>query len=63
MNEEAKLVNGHYELPLPLRDPNFNLPNNKQQAVQRAQWLKKKLLKNKQMHDDYINFIKSVRNF
>ena len=33
---------GHYEMPLPLRVPNLNLPNNREVAVRRLNKLKKR---------------------
>jgi hypothetical protein len=35
-----RLVDGHYELPLPFRKENIDLPNNRSQAIQRANWQK-----------------------
>ena len=40
--EGAKLVNGHYEIPLPFRRVDVQLPNNKVQAEKRLASLKKK---------------------
>lgn len=49
-------VNGHYELPLPFRNPDVSLPNNRHQAVKRAEWQKKKM-RDEKYHEDYVNFI------
>lgn len=35
-HENINLVNGHYELPLPFRETEVMLPNNKEQAIKRA---------------------------
>ena len=37
MEDDVKVIDGHYQLPLPLRDKTFNFPNNKSQAHQRAE--------------------------
>ena len=41
LEEGAKLVNGHYEIPLPFRRVDVQLPNNKVQAEKRLASLKK----------------------
>ena len=33
---------GHYEMPLPLKDPNVRLPNNKEMALRRLKNLKRR---------------------
>ena len=40
MNQEVKQVDGHYQLPLPLKDPNIKLPNNRKQAERRLESIK-----------------------
>ena len=58
--ENSILKDGNYHLPLPIRSPEKNVPNNRQQVVQRTVWLKKKLLRNEQIHNDYHNFIEDI---
>ena len=41
--ETVKLKDGHYQISLPFKDREASVPNNKSQALQRANWLKKKL--------------------
>ena len=60
MEDDVKVIDGHYQLPLPLRDKTFNFPNNKSQAHQRAGWLKRKLQSNKRMHGDYCKFMSNI---
>ena len=60
MEDDVKVIDGHYQLPLPLRDKTFNFPNNKSQAHQRAEWLKRKLQTNKRMHGDYCKFMSNI---
>ena len=51
------LREGHYEMALPLRDREVPVPNNRPQAEQRALWLKGKLLRNKNLYNDYKVFM------
>ena len=51
------LREGHYEMVLPLRDREVPAPNNRPQAEQRALWLKGKLLRNKNLYNDYKVFM------
>ena len=47
----TKKVDEHYEVPLPCRDGNLQLPNNKDQPIRRMQQLKKGLQKDlQQLH-------------
>ena len=48
-----RLTSGHYEIPLPFRHSDVNLPNNREQAVKRALWQKKKMLQNEKYRNDY----------
>ena len=34
------MKDGHYEIPLPFKDPQYPVPNNRIQAEHRASWLK-----------------------
>ena len=62
MEKEVKFVDGHYQLPLPLKDPDLKFPNNRQQVVQRAISLKRKLEKNPKMYEDYKDFMTTIVN-
>lgn len=53
-------VNGHYEMPLPFRVDDVHMPHNKNQVVQKAKWLKKKLLNNDKLCQEYNNFMKNI---
>ena len=50
----------HYEIPLPFRcdDPHF--PANKEQVLQRAYWLKKRLIRSETFYKDYVNFMNTI---
>ena len=56
-SQGIRLTDGHYELPLPFRDPEVMLPNNREQAVKRANWQRKKMLRNEKYRRDYTSFI------
>ena len=42
MKENTILVNGHYQIPLPLKDPDVNFRNNRKQAAKRLEGLEKR---------------------
>ena len=52
MRDSIKKVNGHYQLPLPFRNPNLNIPNNREQAVCRLKSIKRKLIRDSTFKDD-----------
>ena len=56
------LTEGHYEIPLLFRQSEVDLPNNRQQAVKRALWQRKKMLQNHQYQKDYVAFINEIIN-
>ena len=53
LESTGALKDGHYKMPLPLRDRNAPLPNNYPQAMQRALWLKRKLQRSEDLFNDY----------
>ncbi|XP_074651595.1 uncharacterized protein LOC141906248 [Tubulanus polymorphus] len=52
-------VDGHYEIPLPLRS-DVKLPNNKSVAESRLKSLKKKLVNDDKLRKDYVTFMNGV---
>ena len=60
LKDGTHLRNGHYQVPLPFRDPYVNLPNNRYQARQRFSYLDNKFSKNNQFKEDYIRFMKDI---
>ena len=54
------LKDGHYEIPLPFKDRQYSVPNNRIQAEQRASWLKKRLEKNPRLLDEYKAFVEEI---
>ncbi|KAK3740437.1 hypothetical protein QZH41_015487, partial [Actinostola sp. cb2023] len=54
-------IDGHYEMPLPLRDPSVKLPNNRDVVLRRLLQLKRKLIKaDSQYRDHYVAFMDKV---
>ena len=51
---------GHYSMPLPLKDPVPSLPNNKAQAVSRLDLLRRKFQRNAEFHVDYTAFMNEI---
>ncbi|XP_068203742.1 uncharacterized protein [Palaemon carinicauda] len=48
---------GHFQLPMPFRDRNVNLPNNKKQAVSRAKWQRRKMKNSEDYRQQYTAFM------
>ena len=48
---------GHFEMPLPLKNDKLSLPNNKTVAMQRLKGLKAKLVRNESYRRDYTGFM------
>ena len=59
MKETVKLVDGHLELPLLVRNRNVRLPNNRAMAENRLKSLKRRLTKNKELHQRYVATMQS----
>lgn len=51
---------GHYEMPLPLKEPTPNLPNNRDVAQRRLNQLKRRFESNKKYKEDYIAFMANM---
>ena len=51
---------GHYKMPLPLKQQDPKLPNNRELALRRLVQLKKRVLRDKQYEQDYVIFINDV---
>ena len=60
LEKGAKLVIGHYEILLPFRRVDVQLPVNKVQAEKRLASLKRKMARNNKSKDDYIKFMKEL---
>ena len=59
VKEGTIMTEGHYQVPLPVKDENLKLPNNAAQAYQRTACLKKKF-KNDEYRKEYSDFMKSL---
>ena len=51
---------GHYELPLPLRDQKVQFPNNREMALNRLNYLKTKFSRNPSYQEDYVTFMSKI---
>ena len=61
MEREAVKIDGHYQLPLPLKDKELVLPNNKMPAMKRMQSLKKRFKRDEQFYSQYKCFMDELR--
>lgn len=59
-SNSVTLKDGHYHLPLPLRDRNITLPNNYPMAKQRALNLKRKFKKDQVYATEYKDFMNDI---
>ena len=59
IEKEITLADGHYQLPLPFREDNVKMPNNRKQAEQRSLWIKKKFA-DEQYKQDYTKFMNDI---
>ncbi|XP_019750034.1 uncharacterized protein LOC109530618 [Hippocampus comes] len=57
VSNSVKMVDGHYSIGLPFKNKDIVFPDNSVFAVQRAECLKRKLIKNPQLHQDYSKFM------
>ena len=60
MEEEIQQVDGHYQLPLPMRDPERIFPDNRYQALQRLRSIKHKMLKDACFRQQYCEFMSKI---
>ena len=60
MDKETKLVDGHYQVPLPFRNANVTFLNDKHYAMTRLRQLEKRIERNKSFFSDYKNFINDM---
>ena len=51
---------GHYELPLPLRDQKVQFPNNREMALNCLNHLKTKFSRNPSYQEDYVTFMSKI---
>jgi hypothetical protein len=53
---------GHYQIDLPFRDDNVNMPFNKELAIKRLNGLKKKFKKDELYKQEYVEFIRKMED-
>ena len=59
LNNGTRLIDGHYEIPLSLRD-DVRFPNNRLQAEKRFTYLQRKMSRNHKFPNDYRTLIKEL---
>ena len=59
MNDNARMVHGHHQLPLPFRDPQLHLPNNRSQALNRLLSVKRKFEKDPGYKEKYVEKVEA----
>ena len=55
-----QLDDGHFEMPLPLKDENMELPNSKELALSRLMKLRRRLTSDGQFRKDYCSFMQDI---
>ena len=60
LEDEEKMPNKHYQIPLPFRNANIQFSNSKYKAWQRLSYLQKSFNKNKEFEKDYVRFMKKI---
>ena len=60
VERETEVVDGHHQVPLPFRCDDVTVPNNREQAIKRANWQKKKIIRDSQYRSDYVAFINDI---
>ena len=55
-----QLEDGHYEMPLPLKSENVELPNSKELALSRLLRLRRRLTSDEQFRKDYSSFMQDI---
>ena len=60
MENGAKFVNGYYQLPCPLRNTAFIMPNNRTMIDKRPKYLEKQFIKNKTFFEGYQNCMNEI---
>ena len=53
-------VGNHYQTPLPLKNLDVKLPNNRKVAERRQLYLKKQLMKDDRFHPQYTEFMQEI---
>ena len=54
LDNDTRLIDGHYKIPLPLGDDNVRFPNNRLQTEIRFTYLLRKMSRNHQFKNEYM---------
>lgn len=57
IERETIFQDGNYTIPLPFRQTNLRMPNNREQATKRANWQRRKMQRDPNYHKEYTTFI------
>ena len=60
LDTETMKVGNHHQTPLPLKNPDVKLPNNRKVAERRHSNLKKRLMKDDRFHQQYTEFMQEI---
>ncbi|KAK7930431.1 hypothetical protein WMY93_006826 [Mugilogobius chulae] len=60
VTNSTKHLDGHYQISLPLKNPDVIMPNNKKVVEQRLHHLKSRLQRDQQFHEEYNTFINNL---
>ena len=60
MRENTVLFNGHYQILLPVKDPDVKFPNNRKQAEKRLERLEKWFKRDQKFFQQYKQFIEDM---
>ena len=60
MQKEISKVGKHHQLPLPLRNDNASLPNNRNMVEKRLMHLKRRFQKDLKFYEDYNKFMEEI---
>ena len=60
MDQKAVKVGGLYELPLPLKDEDIWLPNNRAAAMKHLEFLRRKFEKDDRFFNEYKRFMEEL---
>ena len=60
VERKTKVVDGHYQVPLPSRCDDVIVPNNQEKAIKSVSWQRKKKSRDSQYRSDYVAFVNDI---
>ena len=60
MSEQISMKDGHYQLPLPFKCKDPQMPNSRQQALVRLNSIKRKMINDSDFKRDYLSFMQNI---